>query len=213
MKVFISWSGEAQPRLGGCDLQVDALVLLRGDNGYQADIEDRCALGEQGGEKNETSNSGIICVARECWLTIGAVRLRALADPCKETMSFAAPPDLRFRDITGPLAQFEAESRPGRLSKSFSHPIKMPRTYSKTGEAAFRCCGQNSKEGCLHPEGISTGKNTHGHHNLRSLKNSPSRVSDLWTPVSRTHQGLGGLAHQSPSISPIISTCRKMGRM
>jgi hypothetical protein len=116
MKVFISWSGETSRSLADA-LHNWLLLVLHYVEPWMSDVDidagDR--WGESVAKELEASNFGIICVTREnvssSWILFEA---GALAKSMKGSRVIPLLFDLDFRDISGPLAQFQAK----KLEKS-----------------------------------------------------------------------------------------------
>jgi hypothetical protein len=111
MKVFISWSGERSHSLGDALHDWIPLVLHHVEPWLsQADIEAGQRWAEQVAKELEASNFGIICVTRENvgspWVLFEA---GALAKSMQGSRVIPLLLDLEVRDITGPLAQFQAK--------------------------------------------------------------------------------------------------------
>lgn len=111
MKVFISWSSERSHSLGDALHEWIPLVLHYVEPWLsQADIEAGQRWAEQVAKELEASNFGIICVTRENvgspWVLFEA---GALAKSMQGTRVIPLLLDLEVRDITGPLAQFQAK--------------------------------------------------------------------------------------------------------
>lgn len=111
MKVFISWSGERSHSLGDALHDWIPLVLHYVEPWLsQADIEAGQRWAEQVAKELEASNFGIICVTRENvgspWVLFEA---GALAKSMQGSRVIPLLLDLEVRDITGPLAQFQAK--------------------------------------------------------------------------------------------------------
>jgi len=111
MKVFISWSGERSHALADALRDWIPLVLHYVEPWLsQADIEAGQRWGEQIAKELESSNFGIICATRENvgspWVLFEA---GALAKSMQGSRVIPLLLDLEFRDITGPLAQFQAK--------------------------------------------------------------------------------------------------------
>lgn len=111
MKVFISWSGERSQALGGALHDWIPLVLHYVEPWLsQADIEAGQRWAEQVAKELEASNFGVICVTRENvnspWVLFEA---GALAKSMQGSRVIPLLLDLEVRDITGPLAQFQAK--------------------------------------------------------------------------------------------------------
>jgi TIR domain len=111
MKVFISWSGERSKALGELLRSWLPLVLHYADPWLsQADIEAGQRWAEQVAKELEGCNFGILCITRENvsspWVLFEA---GALAKSMQESRVIPLLLDLDFRDITGPLAQFQAK--------------------------------------------------------------------------------------------------------
>lgn len=111
MKVFISWSGERSHALGDALHDWIPLVLHYVEPWLsQADIEAGQRWAEQVAKELEASNFGVICVTRENvaspWVLFEA---GALAKSMQGSRVIPLLLDLEVRDITGPLAQFQAK--------------------------------------------------------------------------------------------------------
>lgn len=111
MKVFISWSGERSHSLGDALHDWIPLVLHYVEPWLsQADIEAGQRWAEQVAKELEASNFGIISVTRENvdspWVLFEA---GALAKSMQGSRVIPLLLDLEVRDITGPLAQFQAK--------------------------------------------------------------------------------------------------------
>jgi len=111
MKVFVSWSGERSHTLGDALHDWIPLVLHYVEPWLsQADIEAGQRWAEQVAKELEASNFGIICVTRENvgspWVLFEA---GALAKSMQGSRVIPLLLDLEVRDITGPLAQFQAK--------------------------------------------------------------------------------------------------------
>jgi hypothetical protein len=111
MKVFISWSGERSHALADALHAWIPLVLHYVEPWLsQADIEAGQRWAEQVAKELEASNFGIICVTRDNvgspWVLFEA---GALAKSLQGSRVIPLLLDLEFRDITGPLAQFQAK--------------------------------------------------------------------------------------------------------
>lgn len=133
MKVFISWSGERSHSLGDALHDWIPLVLHYVEPWLsQADIEAGQRWAEQVAKELETSNFGVICVTRENvstpWVLFEA---GALAKSMQGSRVIPLLLDLEVRDITGPLAQFQAKKveRTGMLeviqslNQLATHPV------------------------------------------------------------------------------------------
>jgi hypothetical protein len=111
MKVFISWSGESSRGLAEA-LHNWLPLVLHYVNPWMSDVDidagDRWA--DSVAKELEASNFGIICVTREnvssSWILFEA---GALAKSMKGSRVIPLLFDLDFRDISGPLAQFQAK--------------------------------------------------------------------------------------------------------
>jgi hypothetical protein len=111
MKVFISWSGERSKLLAHNLRDWIPLVLHYVDPWLsEADIAAGERWAESVAKELEASNFGIICVTRENagspWVLFEA---GALAKSLQGSKVIPLLLDLEFRDITGPLAQFQAK--------------------------------------------------------------------------------------------------------
>jgi len=111
MKVFISWSGERSQALANALRELIPLVLHYVEPWLsEADIAAGARWAEAVAKELEESNFGIICVTRENvsspWVLFEA---GALAKSMQESRVIPLLLDLDFRDVTGPLAQFQAK--------------------------------------------------------------------------------------------------------
>lgn len=111
MKVFISWSGERSKLLAHSLRDWIPLVLHYVEPWLsEADIAAGERWAESVAKELEASNFGIICVTRENagspWVLFEA---GALAKSLQGSRVIPLLLDLEFRDITGPLAQFQAK--------------------------------------------------------------------------------------------------------
>ncbi len=111
MKVFISWSGERSQALAQALHDWIPLVLHNVEPWLsQADIEAGDRWADAVAKELSDSNFGIICVTRENvgspWILFEA---GALAKSMQGSKVIPLLLDLEFRDITGPLAQFQAK--------------------------------------------------------------------------------------------------------
>lgn len=111
MKVFISWSGERSQSLAQALHDWIPLVLHNVEPWLsEADIEAGDRWAEAVAKELADSNFGIICVTRENvgspWVLFEA---GALAKTMQGSKVIPLLLDLDFRDITGPLAQFQAK--------------------------------------------------------------------------------------------------------
>jgi len=111
MKVFISWSGERSQALAQALHDWIPLVLHNVEPWLsQADIEAGDRWAEAVAKELANSNFGIICVTRENvgspWVLFEA---GALAKSMQGSKVIPLLLDLEIRDITGPLAQFQAK--------------------------------------------------------------------------------------------------------
>jgi hypothetical protein len=111
MKVFISWSGERSHALGQALHDWIPLVLHNVEPWLsEADIEAGDRWADAVAKELSDSNFGIICVTREnvgsAWVLFEA---GALAKSMQGSKVIPLLLDLDYRDITGPLAQFQAK--------------------------------------------------------------------------------------------------------
>lgn len=133
MKVFISWSGNRSHALADALHAWLPLVLHYVEPWLsQADIEAGQRWADQVAKELEACNFGILCVTRENvnspWVLFEA---GALAKSLQGSRVIPLLLDLEFRDITGPLAQFQAKKidRAGlfeivqSLNQSSPHPV------------------------------------------------------------------------------------------
>lgn len=133
MKVFISWSGERSHALADALHDWMPLVLHYVEPWLsQADIEAGQRWADQVAKELEACNFGILCVTHENvsspWVLFEA---GALAKSMQGSRVIPLLLGLEFRDITGPLAQFQAKKidRTGlfeviqSLNQSSQHPV------------------------------------------------------------------------------------------
>lgn len=133
MKVFISWSGERSHTLANALHDWMPLVLHYVEPWLsQADIEAGQRWADQVAKELEACNFGILCITRENvsspWVLFEA---GALAKSMQGSRVIPLLLGLEFRDITGPLAQFQAKKidRTGlfeviqSLNQSSQHPV------------------------------------------------------------------------------------------
>ncbi len=133
MKTFISWSGERSRVVAEALRDWIPLVLHYVEPWIsQADIEAGQRWAQEVTKELEASNFGVICVTRENasspWVLFEA---GALAKSMQGSRVIPVLLDLEFRDITGPLAQFQAKKtdRAGlaeviqSLNSASPHPI------------------------------------------------------------------------------------------
>ena len=111
MKVFISWSGKRSQTLAQALREWIPLVLHNVEPWLsEADIEAGDRWAEEVAKELADANFGIICVTRENvgspWVLFEA---GALAKSMQGSKVIPLLLDLEFRDITGPLAQFQAK--------------------------------------------------------------------------------------------------------
>lgn len=111
MKVFIGWSGERSKAMAQALHDWIPLVLHNVEPWVsEADIEAGERWGELVAKELADSNFGIICVTRENvnspWVLFEA---GALAKTMQGSKVIPLLLDLEIRDITGPLAQFQAK--------------------------------------------------------------------------------------------------------
>ncbi len=111
MKVFISWSGERSQELAKALHDWLPLVLHYVEPWLsEADISAGDRWAEEVAKELELSNFGIVCTTREnvnsSWVLFEA---GALAKSMEGSKVIPLLLDLDFRDITGPLAQFQAK--------------------------------------------------------------------------------------------------------
>lgn len=117
MKVFIGWSGERSKAMAQAFHDWIPLILHNVEPWVsEADIEAGERWGEVVAKELADSNFGIICVTRENvnspWVLFEA---GALAKTMQGSKVIPLLLDLEIRDITGPLAQFQAKKveKPG----------------------------------------------------------------------------------------------------
>jgi hypothetical protein len=111
MKVFVSWSGDRSHSLGNALHDWIPLVLHYVEPWLsEADIEAGQRWAEQVAKELEAANFGVICITRENvgspWVLFEA---GALAKSMQGSRVIPLLLDLEVRDITGPLAQFQAK--------------------------------------------------------------------------------------------------------
>jgi len=111
MKVFISWSGE-RSKLIGSKLHAWLPMVLQSVDPWlsESDIDAGDRWGNEVGKELQDSNFGIICITRENmsspWILFEA---GALVKFMQEGRVVPLLYDVEFKDITGPLAQFQAK--------------------------------------------------------------------------------------------------------
>lgn len=133
MKLFISWSGKRSNAMAEALHEWIPLVLHYVEPWLsQTDIEAGQRWAEQVAKELETSNFGLVCVTQENvaspWVLFEA---GALAKSLQGSRVVPFLLDLEFRDITGPLAQFQAKKvdRTGMseviqsLNQLAAHPV------------------------------------------------------------------------------------------
>jgi hypothetical protein len=133
MKVFISWSGKRSHALAKALHEWIPLVLHYVEPWLsQADIEAGQRWAEQVAKELETSNFGIICITQDNvsspWVLFEA---GALTKSMQGSRVIPLLLDLEFRDVTGPLGQFQAKKvdRSGlldviqSLNQAAPHPV------------------------------------------------------------------------------------------
>jgi TIR domain len=111
MKVFISWSGERSQKIGNALREWIPVVLHYVEPWLShADIDAGQRWADEVAKELENSNFGILCVTRENvdspWVLFEA---GALAKSMQGSRVIPLLLDLEVRDITGPLAQFQAK--------------------------------------------------------------------------------------------------------
>lgn len=111
MKVFVSWSGERSQALAQALRDWLPLVLYFVEPWLsQSDIEPGERWASEVSKELNSSNFGIICVTRENtespWILFEA---GALAKSMQQGRVIPLLFDVEFKDITGPLAQFQAK--------------------------------------------------------------------------------------------------------
>lgn len=124
MRVFLSWSGERSKALAQAIYEWLPLVLHYVEPWLsQADIEAGQRWADQVAQQLETSKFGLLCITRENiaspWLLFEA---GALAKSMQDSRVIPLLLDLDFRDVSGPLAQFQAKKteRVGMLEVAMS---------------------------------------------------------------------------------------------
>jgi TIR domain len=133
VKIFISWSGKRSNSLAEALRDWIPLVLHYVEPWLsQTDIEAGQRWAEQVAKELETSNFGIVCITQENvsspWVLFEA---GALAKSLQGSRVIPFLLDMEFRDITGPLAQFQAKKadRTGMheviqsLNQLAAHPV------------------------------------------------------------------------------------------
>lgn len=111
MKIFISWSGERSHALGQALRDWLPMVLQYVEPWLsQSDIQAGERWANEVGKELESSNFGIICITRDNitspWILFEA---GALSKSMQEGRVVPLLLDVEFKDITGPLAQFQAK--------------------------------------------------------------------------------------------------------
>ena len=111
MKIFISWSGERSQQLAQALRDWLPLVLHFAEPWVsQSDIEAGDRWANEVGKELEASNFGIICITSEnvssSWILFEA---GALSKSMQEGRVVPLLLDIEFKDVTGPLAQFQAK--------------------------------------------------------------------------------------------------------
>lgn len=111
MKAFISWSGERSQALGKALHEWLPMVLQSIEPWLsQSDIDAGERWANQVGKELESSDFGIICITRENvsspWILFES---GALAKSMHEGRVVPLLFDIEFKDIAGPLAQFQAK--------------------------------------------------------------------------------------------------------
>lgn len=146
MKLFISWSGERSKSLAMCLRDWFPLVLHYVEPWLsEADIDAGTPWADAVAKQLETCNFGIICTTRENltspWILFEA---GALAKSIDGSRVIPLLLDLDFREISGPLAQFQAKKveKNGLLeiidsiNKAATHPVPEER-YRQLFEALW----------------------------------------------------------------------------
>lgn len=111
MKLFISWSGDRSKALAGALKDWLPLVLHYVDPWLsEADIEAGQRWADAVAKELEACNFGVLCVTRENltspWVLFEAGALAKSLDGARVTPLLL---DIDFREISGPLAQFQAK--------------------------------------------------------------------------------------------------------
>jgi hypothetical protein len=111
VKIFISWSGERSQQLAQALRDWLPLVLHFAEPWVsQSDIEAGDRWANEVGKELEASNFGIICITSENvdspWILFEA---GALSKSMQEGRVVPLLLDIEFKDVTGPLAQFQAK--------------------------------------------------------------------------------------------------------
>lgn len=111
MKLFISWSGERSKNLGQGIRDWIPLVLHNVEPWLsEADIEAGERWAEAIAKELEASNFGVICITKENVMSPWVLfESGALAKSLQGNKVIPLLLDLEVRDITGPLAQFQAK--------------------------------------------------------------------------------------------------------
>lgn len=133
MKLFISWSGERSKAFAIALRDWMPLVLHYAEPWLsEADIEAGARWADSVAKELETCNFGVICITRENlnapWILFES---GALAKSLQGSRVIPLLLDLDFREITGPLAQFQAKkmARDGLLetiqsiNQLATHPV------------------------------------------------------------------------------------------
>jgi hypothetical protein len=144
MKVFISWSGERSKSLAHAFHEWLPLVLHYVEPWLsEADIDAGERWAQSVATELAASNFGIICVTSENitspWVLFEA---GALTKSLETSRVIPVLLDLEFSDVSGPLAQFQAEKLSSTGIGEIDHPVHSERcggTHSRdTCQAAFR---------------------------------------------------------------------------
>ncbi|WP_165825250.1 toll/interleukin-1 receptor domain-containing protein [Rhodopseudomonas palustris] len=137
MKIFVSWSGERSQQLAQALRDWLPLVLHFAEPWVsQSDIDAGDRWANEVGKELEASNFGLICITSENvaspWILFEA---GALSKSMQEGRVVPLLLDIEFRELTGPLAQFQAKKLEnsglwdilGSINRIAEHPIPEPR--------------------------------------------------------------------------------------
>lgn len=146
MKLFVSWSGERSKALASALHDWFPLVLHYVEPWLsEADIEAGTRWADAVAKQLETCNFGIICITRENlaspWILFES---GALAKSIEGSRVIPLLLDLDFREISGPLAQFQAKKVEKNglmeiiesINKTAAHPVPEDR-YKQLFEALW----------------------------------------------------------------------------
>ena len=166
MKLFISWSGERSKALASALHDWFPLVLHYVEPWLsEADIEAGTRWADAVAKQLEACNFGIICITRENlaspWILFES---GALAKSIEGSRVIPLLLDLDFREISGPLAQFQAKKVEKNglmeiveaINKTASHPVPEDR-YRQLFEALW---SDFEKKVATIPKAVSPSKQT-----------------------------------------------------